>query len=55
MLALATDSAYPYNYAQRPAGCQVIMGYVGRPGYTPHVWTLSEVQAARATAANGGR
>lgn len=48
-LALATDSAYPYNFAQRPAGCQVIMGYVGRPGYTPHVWTLSEARAARAT------
>ena len=47
--ALATDSAYPYDFAQRPAGCAVILGYVGRPGYTPHVWSHGEAAAARAT------
>ena len=46
-LVLATDSAYPYDFAQAPAGCQVIMGYIGRPGYTPHVWTVQEANEAR--------
>jgi hypothetical protein len=48
-LAVAVDSAYPFDFSQRPPDCQIIMGYVGRDGYTPHVWTLNEVQAARAT------
>lgn len=46
-LALATDSAYPYNFAQAPAGCVATLGYVGRSGYTPHVWTRAEVDEAR--------
>lgn len=25
-----------------PAGCAGVLGYVGRPGYTPHVWTPLE-------------
>ncbi len=48
-LALAVDSAYPFDFAQRPPGTAVIMGYVGRDGYTPHVWTRAEVDRARAT------
>ena len=48
-LVLATDSAYPYDFAQRPSGCAAILGYVGRPGYTPRVWSHGEAAAARAT------
>lgn len=48
MLALATDSAYPYDYRQAPAGTVAQLGYVGRSGYTPHVWTRAEADAARA-------
>jgi hypothetical protein len=25
-----------------PPGCKAVLGYVGRKGYTPHVWTLQE-------------
>ena len=25
-----------------PAGCQAVLGYVGREGFTPHVWTATE-------------
>ena len=36
------DAAYPP--AKAPAGMQAVLGYIGRQGYTPHVWTLAEWQ-----------
>jgi hypothetical protein len=34
------DAAYPPPSA--PPGAEGVLGYVGRPGYTPHVWTPEE-------------
>lgn len=34
------DAAYPP--ASAPPGVQGVLGYVGAPGRTPHVWTLQE-------------
>ena len=36
------DAAYPP--ASIPPGCQVAAGYIGRPGYTPHIWTPQQWQ-----------
>lgn len=40
MISRAFDAAYPP--ASTPPGCEVAMGYVGREGFTPHVWTTGE-------------
>ena len=34
------DAAFPP--ATAPPGCSAVLGYIGRNGYTPHVWTLPE-------------
>ena len=34
------DAAFPPS--QAPPGAQAVLGYLGRPGFTPHVWTLPE-------------
>lgn len=34
------DAAYPPMFA--PPGTAGVLGYVGRPGFTPHVWTPDE-------------
>src|SRR5215469_17737441 len=36
------DAAFPPQSA--PPGAQAVLGYIGRPGQTPHVWTLAEWQ-----------
>ena len=36
------DAAYPP--AKTPAAMQAALGYIGRKGRTPHVWTLAEWQ-----------
>jgi len=36
------DASEPPQRA--PGGCQLVMGYIGREGYTPHVWTIPEWQ-----------
>lgn len=48
-LLLAADAAYPFDYRRLPRGVAAILGYVGHPDGTPHVWTASEVRAARAS------
>lgn len=39
-LVRAFDAAVPPHAA--PPGCAIAMGYLGRPGFTPHVWTAPE-------------
>lgn len=34
------DAAFPP--ASAPPGANAVLGYVGRPGFTPHVWTPDE-------------
>ena len=34
------DAAVPPDVA--PGGCSAVLGYTGRPGFTPHVWTAAE-------------
>lgn len=36
------DAAFPPGSI--PPGCQLAAGYIGRPGFTPHVWTPEEWQ-----------
>ena len=36
------DAAYPPKTA--PPGMHAVLGYLGAPGRTPHVWTLAEWQ-----------
>jgi len=43
-LVIGCDGAYPFT---PPAGCQIVLGYVGEAGETPHVWTTAEIEAAR--------
>lgn len=43
----AVDAAFPRLDAI-PAQATVVLGYVGAPGFTPHIWTLAEVAAVRA-------
>jgi hypothetical protein len=50
-LIKAADGAYAPDPASLPADVKVILGYVGAPGHTPHIWTPDEVQKAR----NSGR
>jgi hypothetical protein len=42
MLYKVFDAAVPP--ATAPPGAQAVLGYIGRPGQTPHVWTLPEWQ-----------
>lgn len=37
---LVFDAAYPP--ADAPPGARAVLGYVGRNGFTPHVWTMDE-------------
>lgn len=48
-LVLAADSDHIADLGTLPHGCTVVLGYVGQPLCTPHVWTAEEVQAVRAT------
>jgi hypothetical protein len=41
-LVVAADAAYPFDLDLLPAGCDVVLGYLG--GATPHVWTPDEVK-----------
>ena len=34
------DAAFPP--ATAPPGAQAVLGYIGRPGFMPHVWTAAE-------------
>jgi hypothetical protein len=36
------DAAYPPSSI--PAGCGAVAGYIGRAGYTPHIWTPAQWQ-----------
>lgn len=47
-LIQAVDAATPALGAIPPQA-KVVLGYVGAPGHTPHIWTLTEVNAVRAT------
>jgi hypothetical protein len=40
MITTMFDASVPPG--QIPPGCKAVAGYVGRPNFTPHVWTLSE-------------
>jgi hypothetical protein len=42
MLYKCFDAAFPPETA--PPGAQAVLGYLGREGQTPHVWTLAEWQ-----------
>jgi hypothetical protein len=42
MLYKVFDAAFPP--AAAPPGAQAVLGYLGREGQTPHVWTLPEWQ-----------
>lgn len=48
-LVTVADCAYPFDYGRLPAGVPVVLGYVGSPTGTPHVWDQAEVDAVRAT------
>lgn len=48
-LVTTADCAYPFAYDRLPAGVDVILGYVGSPTGTPHVWDQAEVDTVRAT------
>jgi hypothetical protein len=45
----AADAAYPFDYATLPPGVTRVLGYVGMPGHTPHMWTRLEVAAVHAS------
>lgn len=44
-LILAADAAYPFDYTLLPRACRIVLGYVGEPNETPHIWTAAEVAA----------
>lgn len=46
-LVLAADASTPPTYSKLPRGVKVVLGYVGLPGCTPHIWTHAEAQTAR--------
>lgn len=46
-LVLVADTDAPTDWATLPHDCGIVLGYVGQPLCTPHVWTEAEVQAAR--------
>lgn len=46
-LILAADAAYPFKLSLLPAGCQVVLGYLGRYGATPHLWTAAEIAVVK--------
>lgn len=41
------DAADPFRYTDLPHDVVAVLGYVGLPGCTPHIWTHGEVKAAR--------
>jgi len=41
----SVDSAYPQPLHLVPRNVSVYLGYVGMPGYTPHIWTADEIRA----------
>lgn len=45
----AVDAAYPFDLSVLPTSVRVVVGYLGPPGGTPHVWTREEVAAVEAT------
>lgn len=44
-LIRAADSAYFHPMSELSADVKIVCGYIGQPGYTPHVWTKSEIDA----------
>lgn len=44
----AVDAAFPQLNAI-PGIAKVVLGYAGAPGHTPHIWTVTEVNAVRST------
>lgn len=46
-LILAADASTPPAYSTLPGGVSVVLGYVGAPRCTPHIWTHAEANAAR--------
>lgn len=46
-LITAADAAFPFDYTRLPSAVTVVLGYVGQPYCTPHVWTPDQVAAVR--------
>lgn len=46
-LVRVADAGYPFDLSKLPADVHAVAGYVY--GDTPHIWSLTEVQAVRAT------
>lgn len=45
---LVADAAYPFDYSRLPHGVAWVLGYVGQPGCTPHVWEQWEIDRVHA-------
>jgi hypothetical protein len=46
-LLLVADTDHPIDWSTLPAGCSIVLGYIGQPLCTPHVWTHTEVEECR--------
>lgn len=46
-LIRVADASAPFDYTVLPDDVKTILGYIGLFGYTPHIWSVPEVQAAR--------
>lgn len=46
-LLYSADAASPFDYGRLPGHVQVVLGYVGESGETPHVWSTGEVADVR--------
>lgn len=45
---LVADAAFPFDYARLPHGVHWLLGYVGQPACTPHIWEQWEIDKAHA-------
>lgn len=48
------DASEPFDYSILPASVSVLLGYVGMPGDTPHIWTPAEVDKVAAAGLTWG-
>lgn len=46
-LVRVADASKPFDYAVLPDDVRTVLGYIGLYGYTPHIWSVPEVRAAR--------
>lgn len=46
-LVVVADTDHPIDWTTLPADCDIVLGYIGQPLCTPHVWSPAEVEATR--------